>query len=476
MTRQFLLTAIMLTALVLTPAGGYALAAPAALMSLVWSVDGSDTGDELGYAVSAAGDINGDGYADVLVGAPKDTHTISREGVTYLFGGGPGGLSLRWTTGSGEKGAGYGSAVSAAGDVNGDGFTDIIIGAPQYKNDKTQAGAVFVYHGSAAGLSATPNWSFVSQQGAANLGIAVSSAGDINGDTYADVIIGASDYLSGTILVGAALVFLGSETGLASAPHQILMGPQTNARFGYAVAGAGDINRDGFADVLVGAPYFDHTTTDAGAAFAYFGSENGLVQPAGWWVAGSQPAARLGAAVAGGNLNNDNYADFIIGAPQNTVTQTEEGSALVFYGGPAGPADVPGWQVNSGQSLSGFGGAVASAGDVNQDGYADLLIGASRYSSDQSEEGAAFLYFGSAAGLNQTPGWQTEGNKAEATFGFAVAAAGDINGDQYTDVIIGAPQYKTESDIRGRAYAYLGAASAANQPDWSVYLPLVVKN
>ncbi len=474
-TRQPLLIAISLTALALTAAAGYALAAPNSALALIWDFTGSDTGDTLGYAVAAAGDVNGDGFADVLIGAPKDTRAVSREGVAYLFSGGPGGLSAGWAAGSSEKGANFGSAVSSAGDVNGDGYADVIVGAPDYKNDKTQAGAAFVYFGSAAGLSATPNWAYVSPQGAAHLGISVSSAGDVNNDGYADVIIGASDFLSDTTLLGAALLFLGSETGPAGTPHQILLGEQANARFGFAVSSAGDVNGDGFVDVIIGAPQFDHAAEDTGAAFLFFGSGCGLVQPAGWWVAGSQPGARLGASVAAGDVNGDGYTDVIVGAPQNTVNQSQEGSVLVFYGSAAGPAATPGWQADSGQSLSGFGGAV-SAGDVNQDGFDDVLVGASRYTNDQNEEGAVFFYFGSAAGLSPTPGWRAEGNKSETEFGFAVAAAGDINRDGYADVLIGAPQYRIETDIRGRAYAYLGAASAASQPDYSVFLPLLLKN
>ena len=456
-------------------------AAPSAateIMSLAWDYTGAETGDLLGYAVNTAGDVNNDGFADIIIGAPKETDTVDREGVVHIFHGGPNKPDTPdRSLSSHEKGSEFGGAVSTAGDVNGDGFDDVIIGAPSFKNDTTQAGAIFVYHGSGGGIGSTPDWHFVSQLGGINLGISVSSAGDVNGDGFADVIVGASEYLSGTVTYGGAYLFFGSTTGLTDTARQILTGTQANARFGFAVSGAGDVNGDGYSDVIIAAPkYDDAEAEDVGAVFVYFGSETGLDLDTPWSYVGDEIDLSLGAAVSAGDVNGDGYSDIIIGsAPADPVLQASR--VLGFYGASTGPGAIPNWQRSGPENGSGFGRSVAGAGDVNGDGFDDVLVGAYRYTADQREEGAAFIFFGSESGPGQLAGWQTEGNKAETWFGYATGPGGDTNNDGYADIIIGAPQYRVDyKDVRGRAVVYLGTEHAGDGPIYQIYLPLVIKN
>lgn len=193
-----------------------------------WSFTAYNTGAEFGYSVSPAGDVNGDGYADVLIGARKDTLHVYREGVVYLFYGSPAGLVSTpvWKMGSGQQGAAWGQVVAPAGDVNDDGFDDVLIGAPAYKADQAPVGGVFLFLGSANGLANTPDWQVIGEQPDAELGCAASPAGDVNGDGFDDIIIGAQWFTVGQESVGQALVYHGGADGPGQTPAWVVTGDQ----------------------------------------------------------------------------------------------------------------------------------------------------------------------------------------------------------------------------------------------------------
>src|SRR5262245_47250081 len=152
----------------------------------------------------------------------------------------------------------FGISVGTAGDVNGDGYDDVIVGAYQYDNGKPDEGRSFVYQGSVSGLSTTPDWRAESNQTNAYFGIAVGTAGDVNGDGYDDVIVGADQYDHGQTDEGRTFVYYGSASGLSSKPNWTAETNQTNARFGVAVGTAGDVNGDGYGDLIAGGNGFDH--------------------------------------------------------------------------------------------------------------------------------------------------------------------------------------------------------------------------
>jgi hypothetical protein len=426
-----------------------------------WTAESDQAAANFGVAVAPAGDVNGDGYADVIVGADGYDNGQADEGRAFVYHGSPAGLATTaaWAAESNQAGALFGAAVATAGDVNGDGYSDVIVGARNYDNGQTDEGRAYVYLGSAAGLN-TPAWTAESDQASSSFGISVGAAGDVNGDGYSDVIVGARWYDNGQSDEGRAYVYHGSAAGLAATAAWTAESNQASAYFGQSVATAGDVNGDGYGDVIVGADYADYGQTDEGRAYVYFGSAAGLGGTAAWTAESDQAGAYFGHSVAtAGDVNGDGFADVIVGAYSYDGGQTDEGRAFVFLGSAAGPATTAAWTAESDQAYSWFGFLVGTAGDVNGDGYADVIVGAHLYDNGQTDEGRAFVYFGSAAGLAATAAWTAEGDQADAILGYAAATAGDVNGDGYADVIVGTRNYDNGQTDEGRAYVYLGSAA-----------------
>jgi len=438
-----------------------------------WTVAGDQLGCQFGLSVATAGDVNGDGYSDVIVGAPSYSNGQSYEGKAFAYLGSAGGLATTpaWTAEVDQASGAFADTVATAGDVNGDGYSDVIVGAPNYDSGQTDEGKAFAYLGSAGGLAATPAWTAEIDQANAYFGWGMSSAGDVNGDGYSDVIIGAVVFDT-TVQndVGGAFVYPGSAGGLAGTPAWTATGPEPFDYFGQSVATAGDVNGDGYSDVLVGAPYLDSPTEfNAGGAFVYLGSVDGPAAAPSWTVESDQPSASLGWSVArAGDVNGDGYADVLVGAPAYDSGQTDEGRAFMYLGSAGGLGTAPAWSAESNQPGAVFGFSVSSAGDVNGDGYADVAVGAYAFDAGQSDEGRAFAYLGSAGGLGLTPAWTAEGNQVSAWFGNSVGAAGDVNGDGYSDVIVGAENYDNGESEEGRAFVYLGSAGGLGlTPAWT---------
>jgi hypothetical protein len=466
-TRLTRLLSISMTLLLLLAAAGPGVlaastdAAPEQVLSPNWYWESWQKAAQAGAAAAGAGDVDGDGYDDVIVGAPKYEAEVYRGGAAFVFHGARGGLETTpsWVASGEAQGNGFGTAVAPAGDVNCDGYADVIVGAPYYGQNH---GKVYLYYGSPSGLSAVPDWSYTGPQRDIWLGWSVATAGDVDGDGCADVLIGAKYYSEGQSQEGAAFLFYGSPGGLAAAPDWTGQINQAGAQFGYALAGAGDINRDGYADVLAGAPYYERTPADLneGAIFLYYGSADGLSDEPGWMASGEAPGARLGYSVSGGSdLNGDGYPDLAAGAPggyQVPSSAYVQGRVFAYYGSASGPGLVPDWSHTEAAPYSGYGEALALTGDLNGDLYGDLIVGAWNASLDQSKEGVIYVHHGGSGGLAQNPGWRAEGNKAETGFGAWVAPAGDVNRDGYGDIVVGAPFYRLNRDIMGRAFVYQG--------------------
>ncbi|MFN7145447.1 MAG: integrin alpha, partial [Myxococcota bacterium] len=270
-----------------------------------WSQSGSSSAN-FGRSVSVVGDVNFDGYDDVAVGAPAYSSSTGR---VYVYHGSSSGLSTspNVTLTGPATGSYFGRSVSGAGDVNADGFDDLVVGADGVSSG---AGAAYVYYGSSTGLSTTAGVTLTGAT-ASSFGYAVSAAGDVNGDRFGDVIVGA--YTSGSPLnVGAAYVFHGATSGLSATAVTTLSGSHDYSSFGIDVAGAGDVNGDGYDDIVVGASTYSGNT---GYVVIHHGAAAGVRTLASRRLTGAASIENFGASVAGaGDVNGDGYDDVVIGA------------------------------------------------------------------------------------------------------------------------------------------------------------------
>ncbi|HHN93476.1 MAG TPA: hypothetical protein ENK17_01790, partial [Anaerolineae bacterium] len=422
-----------------------------------WTDAGLDDAAHFGLSVAGAGDVDGDGYADILIGVPGGS---SGAGEIDLYRGSATGVgaSAAWhgIGRSWENDEGLGWSVAGAGDLNGDGYADIVAGVFDHDEGSGQdQGRVYVYYGPVDLNSTYGDWVYTGAVIDCHLGRSVAGAGDVNGDGYADIIVGAANCGSDR---GKALIFYGSAGGPGSAPDWSLLGENTGDLFGRSVAGLGDVDGDGYADVAVGASGF---SSSQGRLYAFRGGSGGTETTAFWTATGSS-SSLLGRAVAGaGDVNGDGYADLLSGAPGYG---SAKGQALVFHGAANAPSTTAAWHATGDSPWSKLGVAVAGAGDVNGDGYSDIVIGA-----DNNAQGKAYLFLGTASGLAAFPAWTAVGEHPGDRFGCSVAAAGDVNGDGYGDVIIGARDYDDDATASpGKAYVYYGNATGLSTNwDWA---------
>jgi hypothetical protein len=414
-----------------------------------WTADGENDYNGFGGSVVPAGDLNGDGFADLAVGAAGYGNG---RGKAYVFHGSAAGLSPTpdWTAEGENEGDNFGSSIAPAGDVNGDGFADLAVGIYGYEYEP---GKAYVFHGSADGLNPAPAWTADGENDYDHFGFAVASAGDVNGDGYTDLAVGAVGYPNGHWR-GKAYVYYGSAAGLGPTPDWTADGESEDDVLSTSVAPAGDVNGDGFADLAVGARGYEGWQ---GKAYVYHGSAAGLSPTPDWTAEGENFGDYFGCAMASaGDVNGDGFADLAVGADGYGEDQ---GRAYVFHGSAAGLSPTPAWMAEGEGSYDYFGGTVASAGDVNGDGFADLAAGADGYGEDQ---GKAYVFHGSAAGLSLIPDWMAEGENDSDRFGWSVASAGDVNGDGFADLAVGASGY---ASWQGKAYVYHGAGGTLGASD-----------
>ncbi|MEW5986899.1 MAG: FG-GAP-like repeat-containing protein [Chloroflexota bacterium] len=427
-----------------------------------WTAMGDQSQSYLGHALASAGDVNGDGFDDVIIGGYGFTQ-MAGVGLVQVYYGSTTGLpdSPSWTATGSSADNWFGYSVSTAGDVDGDGFNDVIVGAP---SNGAQSGSTFVWLGSPTGLNpdSPPDWATSSIS--PTYGLSVGTAGDVNGDGYSDVVVGAPGTMTDTI--GLVYVYYGSPGGLSSTPDWTVRGEQADDGFGASVGTAGDVNDDSYADVIVGAPYFDDNQADQGRAYVYQGSAISLTLMITLSAEGSQAGANFGyAAGTAGDVNGDGYSEVIVGAPgYPSQPGLATGGVFVFPGSAAGPDQTQVWTGGGDQGGEKVGWSVGAAGDLNGDGLADVVAGAPGYNSNQ---GRALVWYGSASGVNGNVAgdpanapWigSDQNGQSGDEFGVAVGTAGRTNDDNYADVMVGAGLYGAADE--GQAYLYNGGANA----------------
>jgi len=402
----------------------------------IYQWNGGAAFDNFGLPVSGAGDVNGDGFADVIVGAfLASPGGLFSAGSAYVYSGLDGSLLYRW-----DGGAAYdcfGFSVSGAGDVNGDGFSDVIVGSYRASpGGLNAAGSAYLYSGVNGSL--LYQW----DGGAAGefFGNSVSGTGDVNGDGFADVIVGVPGASPGGLTnAGSAYLYSGVNGSLLYRWD----GGAFSDSFGFSVSGAGDVNGDGFADVIGASP---GSQLDAGSASVYSGADGSLLYR---WN-GRAHFDFFGSSVSdAGDVNDDGFSDVIVGAYRASPGGLDSAGSAYVYSGVDGSLLYQWDGVALGDAL---GFSVSGAGDVDGDGFDDLIVGAI-YADPGGvlAAGSAYLYSGVDGSLLH----QWDGVGSLDLFGDSVSNAGDVNGDGLPDVVVGVPGATPGGRYRaGSAYVY----------------------
>jgi len=396
-----------------------------------------------------------------------------------------------------------GAAVSTVGDVNGDGFDDVIVGAHGADLGGTSSGSSYVVFGHANGFAPALDLSALNGTNGFRLdgvsikdysGRAVGTAGDLNGDGFDDLIIGAAGTDQAGTDSGSSYVVFGKASGFSASMSLSALNGTNGFRidgavaadsFGRSVGAAGDVNGDGLDDLIVGAPYADGSGTySSGASYIVFGRVGAFAATLnvstlngadGFRLQGTSTADFSGYSVcAAGDVNGDGFDDMIVGARGTNFSDTGSGSAYVVFGRPAFGAAVQlsGLNGSNGFRIDGLrahdytGWSVANAGDVNGDGFSDVLVSARGFDlPGAGEAGATFVVFGRAGGfapvidvgtLDGNTGFRVDGAAGSDQIGISVSAAGDVNGDGFDDLIVGSFSVDSNGPDAGAAYVVFG--------------------
>ncbi len=452
---------------------------------------GEAEADYSGTTVAGAGDVNGDGYEDFLMAAPGNDESGDFAGKTYLFLGKASGWAM--DTSLADADASFlgeveldlsGEGVAGVGDVNRDGYDDFVIGAPNNSDAEYCAGQIYLFFGKPSGWEKDTSLgdADASFTGEAELDLAgwqLSGAGDVNNDGHDDFLIGVSFSAEAGYDAGQAYLILGKSSGwamgtsLADADASFL----GEAEYDYAgscVADAGDVNADGYDDLLIGSYGNDEGADGAGQAYLILGKASGWEMDASLSDAdasfiGEAAEDKASECSGVGDVNGDGYHDFMIGAHKNDEGGDYAGQVYLILGKASGWAmDTSLADANAsfiGEAAGdGAGQGVSGVGDVNGDAYDDFIIAAPFNAEGGETAGQTYLILGRASG------WAMDTSLADADASFigeapgdcsgsVVSGAGDVNGDGYHDIVIGAHTSDEGGDHAGQAYLIFGEAA-----------------
>ncbi|MBK7644343.1 MAG: FG-GAP repeat protein [Planctomycetes bacterium] len=419
----------------------------------------------LGSAVGSIADLNGDGVREVVVGMPSmSTASGGFSGQVrvysgaYLLHGTQPDILFQWNGALGAA-VGLGNALAAGVDVDGDGVQDVLAGATGDDQGglAPDSGSVNVFSGASGALLAT----FYSTPHK-GLGISVAFVGDVNGDGYEDVGGGQNPFTVGPTAPGNAFVWSGewiARTAAGQTPLSPMLlwsraGHANGDRFGRALCAFGDLDFDGHADFAVGAR---QGGANAGGYVEFY---SGATGNALFSIDGPLASSFFGTALAtAGDVDGDGWDDLAIGAPgfdpPGTPINTNVGAVYVLSGEwasatarglvPQTPQFV--LTVQGPNAGDGLGQSIASLGDLDFDGRAELALGGPQYSSGPVS-GPGFVEL--VSGASGQVLWRSYGAVLGDSYGQALAAAGDLDGDGVPDLVVGAPQIAVSGNLEGR--------------------------
>lgn len=430
---------------------------------------GEAASDNAGAAVADAGDFDADGLHDALIGAYYNDAGASNAGAAYVASSADSGtldLSAVTLKITGTDANDYfGRALSGAGDVDGDGDDDVVVGA--YLNDAgaTDAGAAYLIGGGLTGtMSASLATAVVVGDGGNDYAArSVTGGGDFDNDGYTEIALGASQEDSGGVDAGSAYVFYGplSGTSSVSSADAHLIGESIYDYAGYAVANAGDVNGDGMDDLLVGAYGSDAGGASAGSAYLLLGPLSGSLDLSladGRYI-GEDAGDQAGSSLGSGDMDNDGLSDVIIGAPEVNDHGSAAGAVYMVLGSVSGDLDLASADAKlRGNSGSDHAGLSVSVGDIDADGVGDPITGAWGDDTRASTAGVAYVLYGPPSGTADlsTVDVLLTGASSSDFAGYSVAGLSDANGDAYGDVLIGAYGQDSGGSSAGSAYLVLG--------------------